>query len=94
MLPTEIPIDVILDMDQKDYFFETFPMKWRKKYGDTKTTDFYSATVEDIMKFMKQKKQNLDQEDKQRQKKDQNPNKRSRKEEGPSWGRFWRPRLQ
>ena len=36
MLPIETPIDLILVADRKDYFFETFPVKWRKEYVDTK----------------------------------------------------------
>ena len=89
MLPTETPIPVISDADQKDYLFETFPMKWRKEFIDTKTTDYYNATVEDIIQFMKQKKWNVDLEDKQRKKKDTDTkNKRSRNEGGRGGGRY------
>ena len=49
MLPTETPVPLISFADQKDYFFETIPMKWRKEFIDTKTTDYYQATVEDII---------------------------------------------
>ena len=66
MLTTVTPIPVILDTDRKDYLFEIFLMKWRKEFIDTKTTDYYQATVEDIIQFMKQKKWNVDLEDKQR----------------------------
>ena len=72
-----------MEADRKDYFSETFPMKWRKECIDTKTTDYYQAKVEDIIQFIKQKKQNLDQEDKQKKKKDtQNLNNKQSRDEG------------
>ena len=81
MLPTETPVPVISDAEQKDYLFETFPMKWKREFINTKTTDYYDATVGDIIQFMKQKKRNVDLEDKQRKKKDSDiKNKRPRDE--------------
>ena len=65
ILPTETPVPSILDADRKNYLFETFPMKWRKEFINTKITDYYQATVEDIIQFTKQRKRNVDQEDKQ-----------------------------
>ena len=56
MLPTETLVPIISDADRKDYLFETFLMKWKKEFINTKTTDYYQATVEDIVQFMKQKK--------------------------------------
>ena len=53
MLPTETPIPVILDADKKDCLFETFPIKWRKQFIDTKTQDYYNKTVEDSIQFMR-----------------------------------------
>ena len=89
MLPTETPVPSISDAERKDYLFETFPMKWRKECIDTKTTDYYQAMVEDIIQFMKQKKQNVDQEGKQQKKKDsQDSNKQKHDEGGRDGGRF------
>ena len=68
LLNTETPVPDISEAERKDYLFETFPMKWRKDFIDTKTTDYYNASVDDIIQFMKQKKRNVDLEDKQRKK--------------------------
>ena len=56
MLPTETPVPLILVADWKDYFFETFPKKWQQAFHNTKSTDFYNATEEDIMQFMKRQR--------------------------------------
>ena len=90
LLPTETPVPKLSKDERKDYFFETFPKKWQQELHDTKTTDLYNATEEDIMQFMKKAKRNADAEDKQKKKKDQNPNnKRSRdKGGGRGGGRF------
>ena len=56
-------------------------MKWRKEFIDTKITNYYNATVDDSIQFMKQKKRNVDLEDKQHKKKDTDTkNKRPRDE--------------
>lgn len=45
-------------------------MKWKKEFINTKTTNYYQATVKAVVQFMKQKKQNVDLENKQHKKKD------------------------
>ena len=92
LLPTETATPLISAADRKDFFFETFPAKWRQEFISTKCQDFYTATVEDIIQFMKQKKRSAKTDDKQRKKTDdKNPNKRSQDEGGqyigPSGGR-------
>ena len=88
LLPTETPVPKLSKDDRKDYFFETHPKKWQQEFHDTKTTDFYDASMEDIMQFMKKAKRNADLEDKKKKKKDHDPsNKRSRDEGGRGGGR-------
>ena len=66
----------------KECFFGRFSMKWRHEFVVTKCTNFYTAMVEDIMQFMKQKKKTCNHEDKQRKKLDKNQNKHPQKEGG------------
>ena len=65
-LPTTTVTPKITEEDRKDFFFESFPVKWREEFVAGSRVDFYNATVEDIKQFMIMRKKKADLEEKKR----------------------------
>lgn len=64
LLPSTKRMNDLTEVERDNFFFETFPAKWRQDFVTGSRVDYYNArSNKDIKQFMMMKKKTCDSED-------------------------------